>query len=214
MPTEWWLPDQQGRYRHPGTGRYMSAQQFGDMARAAGAGQQEHRQKKPRKPSPPPPVQAPRKKTGKKLKGGPPPEETLSQFSNDLVEVAAEVNRGLKDVVAEVAERVVDVAKANVRRTAPIHNAGAWKGIDYTVYDQDGDIWGEVGYNPKLYRPAHLGNLLEFGGGGDPSPPHWDLKLALNAETRNFEDKVGDYGEVLLETYWSADPGIKKRWKK
>jgi hypothetical protein len=192
----------------------MSAQQLGDLARTAGAGQREHKQKKPRKPPPPaPPPQAPRKKLGKP-KGGPPPEETLSQFASDLFEVIVEVPRGLKDVVAEAAERVVDGAKANVRRTAPIHNAGAYKGIDYEVYDRDGDIWGEVGYNPKLYRPAHLGNLLEFGGGGDPSPPHWDLALALKAEARNYEDKVGDYGEVLLETYWSADPGIKKRFKK
>jgi hypothetical protein len=32
-----------------------------------------------------------------------------------------------------------------------------------------------------------LGNLLEFGGGGDHSPPHRDLGRALDAEEPRFE---------------------------
>lgn len=132
---------------------------------------------------------------------------TPKQFAAELFEKAAYTPRGLVDVVDESAERVVTMAKANVRRTAPIHNAGAYKGIDHEVNEAGSDVWAEVGYNYQKYRPARLGNLLEFGGGGDHSPPHWDLALALSAEADRFEHEIADYGEALLLSRF--DPNVR-----
>lgn len=151
------------------------------------------------------------------VKGGPPPVQTPHEFAVSLMKVVEETPRGVEDVVEDSCKRVVIGAKANILRTAPVHNAGAYKGLDYEVNNDGRDIWGEVGYNPKKNRAAYLGNLLEFGGpgiNGDPSPAHYDLANALRAEMRTFENELGDFGEAALETYWSADPGIKKRWNK
>lgn len=212
-------------YRHPITGAIISAQELGDLARAARA--TDETPAKPKKPAAKKPRGFqkgfdPRRNTNRvngrfAKKAAPPPVETLSQFANDLIGIAEAIPRGLKDVVEDNCSRVVELAQINVKRTAPIHNAGAWKGIDYQVYDESGDVWGEVGYNAKAYKPAHLGNLLEFGGGGDHSPAHHDLAHALRDNTNKYADDVGDFGEIMIETYWDANPGIKKsrqRWLK
>jgi hypothetical protein len=45
---------------------------------------------------------------------------------------------------------------------------------------------------------AGLGNLLEYGGGGDHSPPHRDLGRALDAEEPRFTAALEALVEKLL----------------
>jgi hypothetical protein len=133
-------------------------------------------------------------------------DETPKQFAQELLVMVTQAPRLLEDVVDASCQRIQKEAKANVLESAPIHNAGAYKGIDYEVNSDDaGDVWGDVGYNPKRYRPAHLGNLLEFGGGGDPSPPHWDLWNALQEEAPRFRENIADLGEAMIENRWYKD---------
>jgi hypothetical protein len=142
--------------------------------------------------------------------------ETPKEFARELRTMVKETPGALRDVIEMNAKRVAKIAVANVLTTAPIHNAGAHKGIDWTVYDQDGDQWGEVFYNPRKHRGAYLGNLLEFGGpgiNGDPSPAHYDLANALRANINQLVKDSADVGQAIIETDWSNDPGIRKRWK-
>lgn len=132
-------------------------------------------------------------------------DESPKEFARELLVMAASTPRLMTDVVEDSCKEIVKGAKANVLQTAPIHNAGAYKGIDYEVNQDGADVWGEVGYNPKKYRPAHLGNLLEFGGGGDPSPPHWDIWNAMVDEIPEFKNNIADLGEAIIENRWYRD---------
>jgi hypothetical protein len=55
----------------------------------------------------------------------------------------------------------------------------------------------EIGYD-KNTKPGRLGNLLEYGGGGDHSPPHRDLGRALDAEEPRFTEALAALVEKLL----------------
>jgi hypothetical protein len=49
-------------------------------------------------------------------------------------------------------------------------------------------VVSEIGYDKDITGGA-LGNLLEYGGGGDHSPPHRDMGRAADAEE---EARFGD----------------------
>lgn len=124
----------------------------------------------------------------------------MGSFARELATKAKE-SRWMETATHSSCDRIVAAAKRNVEKSAPIHNAGAHKYIDSEVEWRGKEIIGIVGYN-TLHRPARLGNLLEFGNGGDPSPPHWDLARALHGEEDRFYDKLGDSAEGLLESRW------------
>lgn len=128
-------------------------------------------------------------------------EVTLAQFARELFEKSGITMNRVKTVCDRSGDAVVNQAKKNVLKTAPIHNAGAYKYIDAETTIRGEEIVVVVGYNTE-HRPARLGNLLEFGGGGDPSPAHWDLARALESEEERFYDKMGDMAEGLLESRW------------
>lgn len=130
---------------------------------------------------------------------------TPSQFAAELLKKSRQPPNRLSVVVENIARKVEAAAKANVRRTAPIHNAGAYRYIDYEITDHHSGTSAIVGYN-RTYRPARLGNLLEFGGGGDHSPAHYDLALALKAYEQEFVDKTVDAGEGWLESRFEDGP--------
>lgn len=136
----------------------------------------------------------------------------LDSLAEDIRDARDRIDQTVSRVTQNACDRVVKAAQANVQRTAPIHNAGAWRYIDYDINEDAGDIWAEIGYNRK-HAPARLGNLLEFGGGGDRSPAHWDLANALMVEKRSFEAAiVRAGGDVLLSSRWmgAGFSGTKK----
>jgi hypothetical protein len=103
----------------------------------------------------------------------------LRAIATTTVEVTA--------VVAKGALNVKNDARKNVEQSAPVNNAYAQNAITYDSPRLAGMvIEAEIGYD-KERRGGSLGNLLEFGGGGDKSPPHRDLGRALDVEEPRFE---------------------------
>ena len=124
--------------------------------------------------------------------------DTPDSLAVDLLKAAAGAVVGARAVVKRGAQNVKDEARANVQKSAPVHNAGAYKAI---TYDEPsilgGRITSEVGYDRDI--PAgRLGNLLEYGGGGDHSPPHRDIGRATDAEEPRFEDAIDLMARKLL----------------
>lgn len=126
------------------------------------------------------------------------PEYTPEQFAALLMKAATEAPRQAVQVVRKGSANVQRDARANVQRTAPVRNAGAFRDINFDVEAVGVVIEGEIGYDTGPGKAGNLGNLLEFGGGGDHSPPHRDLALALDAEEPRFVEAVEDLGERLL----------------
>lgn len=124
---------------------------------------------------------------------------TPEQFANELIKKSRKPPSRLSATVERYCELVRDTAKANVLQTAPVHNGNAYKYIDYEVQDDKTGSRGIVGYN-RTYRPARLGNLLEFGGGGDHSPAHFDIARALETHQQAFIEKTLDDAEAYLES--------------
>lgn len=122
-------------------------------------------------------------------------------FAEEL-SVKSKQDEWVEGVTRSACERIVAQAQRNVLKTAPIHNSGAQKYIDYDVEWRGSEMVGTVGYNKAKGGAAHLGNLLEFGGGGDPSPAHWDIARALDAESDRYYNKLGDAAEAILESRW------------
>lgn len=128
------------------------------------------------------------------------PEYTPDQFARILLTAAARTPQEASRVVGRGGQNVKDGAQRNVLRTAPVHNAGAHKTITYDDPTVDGDVVStDIGYDRSRGRAAALGNLLEYGGGGDHSPPHHDLRLALEAEEPRFVDAVADMAERIID---------------
>jgi len=121
------------------------------------------------------------------------PTYTPDEFAAILDASPVEATKEVRKTVGKGALNVKTAAQANVLSTAPRHNAGAYKAITYDDPTSGPVISSEIGYD-KRRRGGALGNLLEFGGGGDHSPPHHDLRLALEAEDPRFTDAVGDAG--------------------
>lgn len=125
------------------------------------------------------------------------PEYTLDQFAAFLEAAAGRAPRETEKVVRKGADRVKIGARNNVRQTAPVHNAGAQKYITYDVTARGVVVDAEVGYEKR--GGGNLGNLLEYGGGGDHSPPHLDLSRAVDDEEPRLGEALLDMGEELLD---------------
>jgi hypothetical protein len=116
---------------------------------------------------------------------------TPEQFAAELLKGAAAATAVTTAVVAKGALNIKNDARANVKRTAPVHSGGAENTINYDVEASGASIVAEIGYDRSMRigkgYPGKLGNLLEYGGGGDHSPPHRDLGRALDDEEPKFE---------------------------
>jgi hypothetical protein len=125
--------------------------------------------------------------------------QTPDQFAADLLASAVEAAAGTRKIVQKAAQNVKTSARRNVAKTAPVMNAHAQYAITYdtSVDLRNGAISAEIGYDKDLPGGA-LGNLLEYGGGGDHSPPHRDLGLAADEEAPRFEDYMFTMAKKLL----------------
>lgn len=120
------------------------------------------------------------------------------RFAAELLASAAEATVRSVPVVTRAARNIKDEARANVQASAPVHNAGAHKAITYDEPSILGvRVTSEVGYDRDLPGGA-LGNLLEFGGGGDHSPAHRDIGRAADVQEERFADAMRDLTRKLL----------------
>lgn len=111
---------------------------------------------------------------------------TPEQFAAELLATAVEVLPQSARVVKKAAQNVKTAAKENVQRSAPTNHAHAHNAITYdepTITPLG--VSSEVGYD-KDKRGGALGNLLEYGGGGDKSPAHRDIGRAADDEESRF----------------------------
>jgi hypothetical protein len=119
------------------------------------------------------------------------------EFARELVKAIRSTPGATVKVVRKGSQNVKRQARRNVRLTAPVRNAHAHTAINYDVEAHGVEVVGEIGYD-KTQKPGRLGNLLEFGGGGDHSPPHHDLARAAAGEGDKFEEAIADMGEAIL----------------
>lgn len=108
--------------------------------------------------------------------------DDLARLVVDLTKAAAGATTASAAVVAKGALNIKNDARANVAKTAPVHNAHALNAITYDLGPTG--LEAEIGYD-KDKRGGSLGNILEFGS--RKNPPHRDLGLALDAEEPRFE---------------------------
>jgi hypothetical protein len=124
--------------------------------------------------------------------------DSPDKLAADLLKAATGVPVMARTVVKRGAQNIKDEARESVLRTAPVHNAGAHNAITYDEPAVVGArVESEIGYDRSI-RGAALGNLLEFGGGGDHSPPHRDLGRATDAEEARFESALSTMAGKLL----------------
>lgn len=124
--------------------------------------------------------------------------ESMEEFARSLMGAARKTPRETVRVVRRNATDVKRNAKRNVQQTAPVQNAHAHRAINWDVEAVGVLVEAEIGYD-KGINGGPLGNLLEFGGGGDHSPPHRDLGRALDGQDVLFQEDLADVGERLLE---------------
>lgn len=120
-----------------------------------------------------------------------------SEFAKELAAKSVAAPAIVDEAVEAIPPKVVASAKKNVKKTAPLHSSGAERYIDSENIPGKYGPEYVVGYDTR--GAGRLGILLEFGGGGDHSPPHWDLRLALDAHEDEWFDAIGDAGEQTLE---------------
>jgi hypothetical protein len=123
--------------------------------------------------------------------------DTPETLAADMLKAAAEAVAATRTVVQVGAFNVKRDAKANVYKSAPIHHAHAAEAITYDTGIGKTSIDAEIGYD-KDRAPGRIGNLLEYGGDGDHSPPHRDLGRALDAEEPRFTEALAALVEKLL----------------
>jgi len=124
--------------------------------------------------------------------------DTPQTLAAAMLKAAAEAVAGAATVVAVGANNIKRDARANVQKSAPVQNAHAQYAITYSNPTVSAyAIESEIGYDKDLNGGA-LGNLLEFGGGGDKSPPHRDLGRALDAEEPRFESALSKLPGIAL----------------
>jgi hypothetical protein len=124
--------------------------------------------------------------------------ETPEQFAASLLAAGRGAQKGAEAVVKRGANNIKNEARRNVQQSAPVHQAGAHKAITYD--DPSASLFrveSEIGYDKDI-SGGSLGNLLEYGGGGDRSPAHRDLGRALDAEEPRFEDALTAMALKLL----------------
>lgn len=100
-------------------------------------------------------------------------------------------------IVAKGALNVKNEARNNALTTAPTRHARAPYAITYDTKIQPTTVEAEIGYDKNKPGGA-LGNLLEFGGGKDHSPPHRDLARALESEEPSFLNQLSLMAGRLL----------------
>lgn len=123
--------------------------------------------------------------------------DTPDTMAASLLAAAVAVAAESAAVVRKGAGKVKDEARKNALRSAPTRHAGAPYTIGYDVTVRRTTTEAVIGYDKD--RPGGaLGNLLEFGGGKDHSPPHRDLGRALDAEEPNFLRAMGEVGVGVL----------------
>jgi hypothetical protein len=124
-------------------------------------------------------------------------EQTPDEFAAELIRIAGRVAKEARDVVAKGADNIKRDARANVDKSAPVHNAHAQYAITYDDPSANGTvISSEIGYDKEI-RGGSLGNLLEYGSRN--SSPHRDLGRALDAETPRFEQQLAEIEKRLLQ---------------
>jgi len=110
---------------------------------------------------------------------------TPATMAAALLASVAQAEAETRAIVETGALHVKNEGRANALASAPARHAHAPHAITYDVAQQPTGTQAEIGYD-KSKRGGALGNLLEFGGGGDHSPPHLDLERALTAEEPRF----------------------------
>ena len=115
----------------------------------------------------------------------------------ELLQAAGGAAAATRVVVQGSAKRVKEQGRANAKRSAPTHNAGAPDAITYETRLLATSVVAEIGYDKNKPGGA-LGNLLEYGGGGDHSPPHRDLGRALYNEEPSFLNGLAAMAKGLL----------------
>jgi hypothetical protein len=124
--------------------------------------------------------------------------QSADAFAADLLGAAVKATVGASAVVKRAAQNVKDEARANVLQSAPTRHAGAHRAITYDEPNLLGvRVTSEVGYDKDLPGGA-LGNLLEYGGGGDRSPAHRDIGRAADNEEARFGDALQIMATKLL----------------
>ena len=123
--------------------------------------------------------------------------DTPETLAAALVASAAKAIVETRAVVQKGALNIKTQAKANVAQSAPVSGRAASQYINYDTTIGRTTIDAEIGYD-KDHKAARLGNLLEFGGGGDHSPPHRDLGRALESEAPRYENAMALMAEKLL----------------
>ena len=123
--------------------------------------------------------------------------DTPESLAADMLKAATEAVVATRTVVQVGAFNIKRDAKANVLKSAPIHHANAASAITYDTDIGKTSVDAEIGYD-KDRAPGRIGNLLEYGGGGDHSPPHRDLGRALDAEEPRFAEALAALVEKLL----------------
>lgn len=126
------------------------------------------------------------------------PDLTPEEFARELIKGIRKVPGQTVKVVRKGSQNVKNQARRNVRQTAPLQNAHAFRDISYDVDVEGVIVTGEIGYETGPGKAGNLGNLLEYGGGGDHSPPHRDLGRALDGEVPWFEKALCDMGESII----------------
>jgi hypothetical protein len=120
--------------------------------------------------------------------------QSADSFANDLLMAAAGAAVGARAVVKTSAHAMKKEAQENVLKSAPVHNAGAHRTITYDEPSIVGArVMSEVGYDRDAGRAAALGNLLEYGGGGDKSPAHRDIGRAADS----LEGRIGQAMQAM-----------------
>lgn len=123
--------------------------------------------------------------------------DTPQSLAADMLKAVAQVTAGATAVVAVGASNIKRDARANVQKSAPVQNAHAQYAITYDTKIAGMSIEAEIGYDKDI-GGGPLGNLLEYGGGGDKSPPHRDLGRALDAEEPRFESALSKLPGIAL----------------
>lgn len=121
------------------------------------------------------------------------------QFARELQLSALRAPVEAAKVVKRAAQNVKDEGRANALASAPVHNARAPQTINYDdPMIRAGRVESEVGYDRDVDKAANLAWVLEYGGGGDHSPPHMDINRAADSEEPRFEDAIQKMTRRLL----------------
>lgn len=111
--------------------------------------------------------------------------DTPETLAADLLKAAGAAVAATQAVVRKGALNVKNDAKANVRKSAPTHNAYAHNAITYETDFAGTTFAAEIGYD-KNRNGGALGNILEYGS--RKNSPHRDLGRALDKEEEHFPD--------------------------